>query len=318
MTDLRIGINLWSQRTSWPDFLDAARRVDALGYRSLWTWDHLHAIFGDPLQDIFEGYTTLGAWAQATRHVELGLMVGANTFRNPGLVAKSVATLDHISGGRAILGIGGAWFEYEHHAHGIDFGSGFGQRLDWLDESVGAMRALLDGGTVTSPEGGRYAFRGLRHHPQPLRGHVPVMIGGTGRRKTLRTIAKYADMWNASGTPEEARELDAVLREHCDAVGRDQREIERTINLWMVIRDDPKEAERVWAAQMAHNDVRLEDSLEPSRPLLMTVDQLAERLLEYVDAGFDGLIAELPAPYDVETIERLIGEVKPLVDRGSR
>jgi alkanesulfonate monooxygenase SsuD/methylene tetrahydromethanopterin reductase-like flavin-dependent oxidoreductase (luciferase family) len=115
MTKHIVGINLWSQASSWPDFLAAAKRVDALGYDSLWTWDHLHAIVGDPQQAIFEGYVTLGAWAASTKHVQLGLMVGANTFRNPGLVVKSITTLDHASGGRAILGIGGAWFDLMDH-----------------------------------------------------------------------------------------------------------------------------------------------------------------------------------------------------------
>jgi len=315
VTDLKLGINLWSQRSSWPEFLEAARRVDRLGYRSLWTWDHVHAIFGDPLQDIFEAYVTLGAWAQATERVQLGLMVGANTFRNPGIVAKSIATLDHVSNGRAILGIGGAWFAYEHEAHGIEFGTGFGQRLDWLDESVAAMSALLAGETVTSPEGGHYRFSELRHNPLPLH-RVPVMIGGTGRKKTLRTLAKFGDQWNAFGTPEQLRELDGVLREHCAAVGRDHGEIERTVNLWLVIRDDPKEAERVWGEAMAHNDVARKDWFEESRPILGTVEQVAERLLEYAAVGFDGVIAEVPSPFDTETLERLIGEVKPIVDRG--
>jgi alkanesulfonate monooxygenase SsuD/methylene tetrahydromethanopterin reductase-like flavin-dependent oxidoreductase (luciferase family) len=315
VTDLKLGVNLWSQRTSWADFLETAVLVDRLGYRSLWTWDHLHAIFGDPLQDIFEAYTTLGAWAQATQQVEIGLMVGANTFRNPGLVAKSIATLDHISNGRAILGIGGAWFDYEHTAHGIDFGTGFGQRLDWLDESVAAMTGLLRGDTVTSPEGGRYAFSELRHNPLPVRPHLPVMIGGTGRKKTLRTLAKYGDMWNAFGTPEKVAELDGVLREHCDAVGRDEREIQRTVNLWFVIRDDPLEGERVWAEAMAHSGVPRDEWFSESRPVIGTSEQVAERLRQYAAVGFDGVIAEFPSPFDHETIERLIGEVKPLVDQ---
>ncbi len=147
--------------------LDAAKRVDRLGYDHLWTWDHLYAIFGDPYQPIFEGYTTLAAWAMATEQTRLGLLVGANTFRNPGLVAKTIATLDHISDGRAILGLGGAWFDLEHQAHGIDFGSGFGQRLDWLDESVAAIRRLLDGETVTSEPGGHYPFDDLRSTIRP-------------------------------------------------------------------------------------------------------------------------------------------------------
>jgi alkanesulfonate monooxygenase SsuD/methylene tetrahydromethanopterin reductase-like flavin-dependent oxidoreductase (luciferase family) len=178
MKNVKLGILLWSQATDWASFERGARRVDELGYDSLWTWDHLYAIFGDPYQPIFEGWMSLAAWAKVTARVELGLLVGANTFRNPGLVAKLATTLDHISDGRAVLGIGGAWFELEHTAHGIEFGRGFGQRLDWLDESVGAMRALLDGEEVTSPPDGRYHMDALRHQPIPLQRRVPIMIGG--------------------------------------------------------------------------------------------------------------------------------------------
>ena len=134
MSKTKFGILLWSQG-GWPEMLRAAKMIDRLGYDHLWTWDHLYAIFGDPYQPIFEGWSLLNAWARETEKTQVGLLVGANTFRNPGLVAKIVATLDHVSDGRAILGIGGAWFDLEHQAHGIDFGSGFGQRLDWLDEA---------------------------------------------------------------------------------------------------------------------------------------------------------------------------------------
>ena len=109
MSDAKLGVLLWSQATDWPSFERSARRIDELGYDSLWTWDHLYAIFGDPYQPIFEGWMTLAAWAKVTSNVRLGLLVGANTFRNPGLVAKEATTLDHLSGGRAVLGIGGAW-----------------------------------------------------------------------------------------------------------------------------------------------------------------------------------------------------------------
>ncbi len=316
MTDLKIGINLWSQAATWPEMLDAARRVDRLGYDSLWTWDHLYAIIGAPDQPILEGWGMLHAWAVATERVRLGLLVGANTFRNPGLVAKLAATLDHVSGGRAILGLGGAWMDEEHEAHGIDFGSGFGERLDWLEESVAACRALLDGGTVTSAPGSRYAFHELRHAPAPLQAHLPIMVGGNGRTKTLRTIARHADMWNGFGTPDELAELDGVLRAHCADVGRDEREIERTSNLWLVIRDSAEEAAAVWRATMAHNTTTPEAEAEPYRPLLGPPALVAERLRAYVAAGFGTTIVEVPAPYDVETLERLIGEVKPLVDAG--
>src|SRR3954452_10961048 len=157
VAELRLGVNLWSQASDWPSFLRAARRADELGFDHLWTWDHVLAIFGDPDQPIFEGYTALAALAQATERARLGLFVGANTFRNPGLVAKAVATIDHISGGRAMVGLGGAWFEAEHRAFGIDFGSGFGQRLDWLPAGAAAAVRPLGGREVTSEHGGRYA-----------------------------------------------------------------------------------------------------------------------------------------------------------------
>lgn len=315
---IRVGALLWPQRTTWPELRDAAVLADEAGLDSIWTWDHLHAIVGHPDQAIFEGWTTLAAWAAVTHRVRLGLMVGANTFRNPGLTAKAAVTVDHVSEGRTWLGIGGAWFEHEHTAHGIDFGSGFGQRLDRMDESVAAMKTLLAGGTVTSEPGAHYAFHDLRHAPLPVRGPggIPIMIGGNGRTKTLRTIARYGDMWNAFGTADEVRELDGVLRDHCAAVGRDEREIERTINLWMVVRDDEAEARRAWEALAAANRCPIEAITEPGRPLLGSPRAIADAILAYVDAGFATAIVELPAPYDVETIERLIGEVKPLVDAG--
>ncbi len=129
--------------------------------------------------------------------------------------------------------------EPEHTAHGIDFGSGFGQRLDWLDESVAAIVPLLAGQSVTSAPGGRYHFDDLRHHPLPIQAHLPIMIGGSGEKKTLRTVAKYADMWNAMGTPEFIAHKVEVLQGHCDAVGRDISEIEFTLGVKLTIRDYP-------------------------------------------------------------------------------
>jgi alkanesulfonate monooxygenase SsuD/methylene tetrahydromethanopterin reductase-like flavin-dependent oxidoreductase (luciferase family) len=315
VSDFKIGINLWSQVGTWPELLDTARLVEELGYEELWTWDHVKAIFGDPDQPIFEGWTTITAWAMATKKVRLGLMVGANTFRNPALVAKIVTTLDHVSGGRAILGIGGAWFELEHREFGIEFGRSPGERLDWLDESVSAIRTLVSGGSVTSPAGGHYNFDGLTISPLPLQKRLPILIGGNGRTKTLRTLAKYGDKWNAFGLPAEVRELDGVLRRHCEEVGRDEREIERSINLWVVIRDSEAEARRQWATWLDLNKTPASRANEPSRPVFGTPETIAERLLEYVDAGFTTTAVEMPAPYDRETLERLAREVRPLVTK---
>jgi alkanesulfonate monooxygenase SsuD/methylene tetrahydromethanopterin reductase-like flavin-dependent oxidoreductase (luciferase family) len=223
-------------------------------------------------------------------------------------------TLDHVSGGRAILGIGGAWFEPEHQAHGIDFGSGFGQRLDWLEESAAAMAALLRGGAVTSEPGGRYAFEDLRLIPGPVRGRLPIMIGGSGEKKTLRTIAKYADMWNGMGTAEFLAHKIEVLKRHCDEVGRDIAEIEFTAGCKPVIRSSAAEARKVWGAQMAHNRTPMADVEDDDTFWIGTPEDVAGRMRELKAIGFNTFIGELAAPFDAETMERWITEVRPLVD----
>ncbi len=316
MNDLKLGILLWNQATDWPSYLDAVRRIDALGYDHLWAWDHLYAIFGDPYQPIFEGWASLSASAMATEHIRLGLLVGANTFRNPGLVAKLATTLDHISGGRAILGMGGAWMQPEHQAYGIDFGSGFGQRLDWLEESASAVQSMLAGQVVTSAPGGRYAFDEARVAPLPVQQHLPIMIGGSGERKTLRTVARHADMWNAMGEPDVLAHKIEVLRAHCEDAGRDIAEIEFTLGVKLTIRDSEAEADRVWRAAMAHNRTPMADVEDDVTFLNGTPEQVAERIAPFVELGFRTIISEQPAPYDTETLERFIGEVKPLLERG--
>jgi alkanesulfonate monooxygenase SsuD/methylene tetrahydromethanopterin reductase-like flavin-dependent oxidoreductase (luciferase family) len=240
--------------------------------------------------------------------------VGANTFRNPGLVAKLLTTIDHVSDGRAICGIGGAWFELEHTAHGIDFGSGFGQRLNWMDESVEALRALFDGQAVSSKPGAHYAFDDLRLEPPPLQPHLPILIGGSGEKKTLRTVAKYADQWNAMGSIEKLRHKDSVLRSHCDAVGRDESLIERTVGCKPIIRDSEAEARRVWETTMELNRTPMADVEDDDTFWVGTPEQLAEKMIACREIGFATFLAEMAAPYDVETLERWIGEVKPMVD----
>jgi alkanesulfonate monooxygenase SsuD/methylene tetrahydromethanopterin reductase-like flavin-dependent oxidoreductase (luciferase family) len=316
MTDLKCGVLLWNQAASWAEMLDAAKRVDRLGYDHLWTWDHLYPIFGDTNQPFFEGWSLLHAWAMATEKARLGLLVGAIPYRNPGLVAKLATTLDHVSNRRAILGMGGAWFNFEADAHGIDFGRSPGERLDWLDEALGAMRTVLDGGEVTSPADGHYRFKALRQLPRPVQAHLPIMIGGSGERKTLRSVARYADMWNAMGPLDTMRHKVNVLQGHCADVGRDPAEIEYTLGVKLTLRDSKDEAERVWRATMEHNKTPLSDVENDLTFVNGTPEQVAEMLLPYVELGFRTVISEQPAPYDTETLERFIGEVKPLVDRG--
>jgi F420-dependent oxidoreductase-like protein len=301
---VKFGAQLWPQATSWPDFADAAIAAEQAGWDSIWTWDHLLAIFGPWEQPIFEGWMTLCGIAPVTKKVRLGLMVGANTFRNPGLTAKLATTLDHVSGGRAVLGIGGAWFEREHDAFGIDFGSGVGERLDRLDESVMIMRRLLDGERF-SHEGRFYTLHDALCEPRPVQQKLPILVGGSGPKKTLRTTARYADMWNTSGTVDEVRQKVETLEAHCADAGRNPKEIERTVSFPIVIRDDAKAAQKALDGLLAHNGAA---DLNGVPLLLGSPRQITDELRPYVELGFETMIARLPGPHDRETLAR-IGEV---------
>jgi alkanesulfonate monooxygenase SsuD/methylene tetrahydromethanopterin reductase-like flavin-dependent oxidoreductase (luciferase family) len=311
MTHVKFGALAWNQYTDWTGLRAAGIRADELGFDSIWTWDHLYPIVGSHEGPIFEGWLTLAAWAEATERAQIGLMVGANTFRNPALVAKMATTLDHISGGRAVLGIGGAWFETEHRAYGIEFGGSPGERLRWLEEAVRIMRGMLH---AEEPSGERfYATHHVRNDPAPVQERLPLLIGGGGEKKTLRIVARYADACNVGGGFENVKRKDEILREHCAEVGRDESEIERTAGMGMcIIRDDPAEAKRV-----ADSTFRRNGSAQPwKNQLVGTVEQVAEAMRPFLGIGFNHFIIGFPAPHDAETMERLIGEVKPLLEQG--
>jgi alkanesulfonate monooxygenase SsuD/methylene tetrahydromethanopterin reductase-like flavin-dependent oxidoreductase (luciferase family) len=307
---VKFALQLWSQTTTWPAFRDAAVAAEEAGWDSIWTWDHLLAIFGPWEQPIFEGWSVLAALGPVTKRVRLGLMVGANTFRNPGLTAKLATTLDHVSSGRAVLGIGGAWFDREHDAFGIEFGASPGERLGWLDEAVMLMRRLLDGELVTH-EGPRYRMHDALCRPRPIQAHLPILIGGSGRRKTLRTVAERADAWNTSGSIDQVTDTLSTLREHCEAVGRDIASIEKTVSFPLVVRDDEASARERVRVLLAANGTTVEDfeGFLAGSPV-----QLADALRPYIALGFETVIVRMPGPYDRETIER-IGEVGELLDR---
>jgi F420-dependent oxidoreductase-like protein len=299
--DLRFGAQLWSQASDWPDFRDAVLAAEDAGWDDAWTWDHLLAIQGPWEQPIFEGWTALAAAAAVTSRVRLGLLVGANTFRRPGLTAKLATTLDHISAGRAVLGIGGAWFEREHDAFDIDFGSGFGERLDRLDESVAILRRLLDGERF-SFEGTFYTVRDAICRPRPIQAHLPILIGGSGPKKTLRTVALRGDAWNTSGPLEEVTRHLGILAEHCAAVGRDLADIELTISFPIVIRNTEADARAAFDVLLRHNGITKIDGV-PN--LAGPPESVAGELRPFVDLGIRHIMVRMPAPYDRETIERL-------------
>jgi alkanesulfonate monooxygenase SsuD/methylene tetrahydromethanopterin reductase-like flavin-dependent oxidoreductase (luciferase family) len=309
MTDpIKLGALAWNQYTDWRDLREAGVRADRLGYDSIWTWDHLYPIVGSDDGPILEGWLTLAAWAEATERAQIGLMVGANPFRNPALVAKMATTLDHISDGRAVLGIGAAWFETEHVAYGLEFGESPGERLRWLEEAVKIMRGMLHG---EEPSGERfYTAKNVRNDPPPVQDRLPLLIGGGGEKKTLRIVARYADACNVGGGFDSVKRKDEILRRHCEEVGRDESEIERTVGMGMcVIRDDPAEAERVAAAIFERNG-----NAEPwKNQMVGTPEQIAERMRPYLGIGFRHFIVGFPSPHDAESMERLAREVKPML-----
>ena len=310
MTPVRFGLHMWPQATTWPELRDTAILADECGFDSLWTWDHLVSIQGPIDQPAFDGWSLICAWGALTARATVGLLVGANTLRHPAITAKHAITLDHITGGRAVLGIGGGWVEAEHTAFGVPFGTGFGERLDRLDESVRLIRALLAGEVVT--ETGRfYAFDGAVAAPLPLRRPLPILVGGSGPTKTLATVARSADMWNHLFVGmDAARAASANLDGHLDRVGRDPATLERTISIPIIIRDDPAEARAAFRRAIAANGADVDAAWHE---LAGPPEHVVPVLAELREIGFDHVIFRMPAPFDRETIERA-EEVRGLLD----
>jgi len=215
-----------------PTLARVAREADAAGFDSIWVMDHFFQIRGiGPVEDpMLEGWTTLGYLAANTRRARLGLMVGGVHYRLPGLWVKAATTLDVLSGGRAWLGIGAAWNQEESEALGFPMPP-LGTRFEMLEETLRIAHAMWDGerGTGARFDGAHYTATRLLNAPQSLsRPRVPIMVGGGGERKTLRLVARYADATNVFGGPDVLRRKYAILREHCETVGRPFEEIERS------------------------------------------------------------------------------------------
>ena len=293
----------------WLELLDLARALDQRSrFDFFWIADALTPN-GSLDATRLEAWTALAAVAQATSRIRLGLLVSGNAYRHPSVLAKMVTTLDHISGGRAYLGLGGAWFEREHDAFGLDFGASVGERLTWLDESVGIIRRLLDGETVNH-DGPRYHLVDAICRPLPVQAHLPILVGGSGPQKTLRTVARHADAWNTSGQFERVAETVATLDAHCAEIGRDPAAIERTLSFPIVIRDREADAAAAWQRLTAANGIGDAGHV----PHLLGSPQLAaDAIRPYLSLGFTTIICRMPAPFDRETVDRM-GEVRSLLE----
>ena len=312
---MRFGAAFWIQRTDWPSLRDAALAAERAGFDSLWFDDHLLADEGDWRDPKLEGWAALAALAPLTSRARLGLLVAANTFRNPGLTAKLATTLDHLSGGRLILGLGGGWFEREHQAFGLDFGAGFGERLDRLEESIGLIERLLAGEHVTH-DGRLYRMVDAVCEPRPIQGRLPIMIGGSGREKTLRTVARHADMWNAYAAPERVTESLAILRARCAEIDRPFEAIDKTVYMEVVIRATDSEVQDSWTKVEERHGIRGRVGSDGTARLLNAggpPHAVADYVRQFEALGIDEVIWIFRNPFDLETMARL-GEVRRLLE----
>ena len=294
---------------------EIASTAESSGFDSLFVMDHLHQIpsIGPPENWMLEGNTALAGLAARTSKINLGLLVGGVTYRNPALMAKITTTLDVISGGRAILGIGAAWFEQEHVDYGFDFPP-LGQRFERLEDALQIFRAMFTQDKATI-EGKHHRVREARNNPRPIRGDIPIMIGGSGEKKTLRMVAQYADASNFFGDAERIRHLVSVLEGHCERLGRDISEITKTRLGTLIIGPTHEDAERKLDALRRRPGV-------PERMLATVVagdpDTVAEGATELLDAGLDALIFNMPDNHDVEAVALLGQTLGPLMaERGA-
>jgi alkanesulfonate monooxygenase SsuD/methylene tetrahydromethanopterin reductase-like flavin-dependent oxidoreductase (luciferase family) len=310
----KLGVHIMTYGATWPEVASFAKEVDRLGYDFLLMHDHLLATQGNLHQPFFESYTTLGAFAIITQQVHLGHLTVGNPFRNPGVVAKATATLDHISNGRMTLCLGAGSLPEEFPPHGLAVGQTLGDRLRALDESLSIVTRILAGEEVTfdSPN---YHMDRIKHRPMPLQKHIPVIVGASGEKVGLRIAATYADYWQMSVGPsdfDEFRHKKEVLDRWCRDVGRDRAVIKNVPEGAFILRETRAEADAAFKAYSSHfswtDEIR---TIMESTLFAGPSDEVAARLRPLREAGIDGLIYQALPPYDFETIRRLATEVAP-------
>ena len=303
---MRLGINLWPQNATWPELRKHALLADQHGFDSLWVWDHFYSINGDLHRPNLEGWQIQAAYAAITSNVRVGCLVSGITHRHPAVLANMATTLDNISDGRAILGIGAAWNALEHNAYGLDLGTPR-ERSDRFAEATKVIRKLVDGERVTH-SGTYYDLEGAEVLVRPVQKRLPILIGGGGERRTLRTTARYADMWHGWGTPEQIAHKLGVLRAHCDEVGRDPNQIEGVSGKRVVLRKDRAEGQRV-LEQIA----RRHGMTSAPDAFIGSPEQVIDIISSYAAVGVKEFIFPFTTPFDTETIERLASDVLPRI-----
>jgi F420-dependent oxidoreductase-like protein len=304
--DMRFGIQTPQAGVAFDELLEIWRFIDReTRFDGLWMMDHLVPPMegADPAFACFESWTSLAAASQVTERVRLGCLVSANTFRHPALLAKMAATLDHASRGRLEIGIGAGWHEAEHRAFGIRLGP-MQERQDRLEEAAGLLRAVLEAEKPVSFYGAHYQLEEATFSPRFFqKPHPPLVIGGGGERRTLRTVARFADVTNLAGTVSDVAHKLEVLRRHCDAVGRDYDAIEKTLHVPVFVHDDAGAVERVAAFVAAEDGVPVEDAIAglPLGPW----PHVRDVLHRYAELGFTRLILPAPGPWDRDGLRAL-------------
>jgi alkanesulfonate monooxygenase SsuD/methylene tetrahydromethanopterin reductase-like flavin-dependent oxidoreductase (luciferase family) len=227
---MRFGLDVAQQRMSWDELVSRVQFAEELGFDGAWGFDHFQAMYGDGPGEVFEGMTTLAALAGLTSRIRLGLLVTGVTYRHPSVFATEAVTIDHASHGRLELSLGAAWFDREHDELGIPFPSTT-ERFDLLEDALEIVTRLFTG-DVVSYRGQRVSLRDAQLRPTPVQQpHPPIWIGGSGPRRTLPLVAKYADVWHAWGTPNSLRDTNLRLDELAAEAGRDSASILRASSL---------------------------------------------------------------------------------------
>jgi len=282
-----------------------AREAEAAGFDTVLVMDHLYQLpgIGAPENAMLEAYTTLGALASATSTIQLSALVTGNTYRNPALLAKTVTTLDVVSKGRAILGIGAGWFEREHHDYGFEFGT-FGQRFERLEEALTIIAPMLKG-EPASLDGKWYTARGAMNNPR-VRPTVPIMLGGSGEQKAFRLAARFADHMNVICDVDDLAHKVTVLRQRCEEIGRDPATLATSYLIMGLVGETEQEAKEL--GESVPEDRR-------NRAFVGTPDQVAEQIQEKVlGAGIDGITINLIRNgHRPGVVTRVGAALKPLV-----
>ncbi len=305
---IRFGIQTPQQHTSWQEMLSLWQEADALGFDTAWTFDHLIPIFSHPEGPCLEGWTTLAALAVATRKVRLGVLVTGNTYRFPPLLAKMATTVDIISQGRLILGLGAGWFELEHRLYGIPFPK-VADRLAMLDEALEVIKRLWTEEKAHFT-GKYYQLSDAPFFPKPVQSpHPPILVGAGGERVALGIVARHADIWNTFGSPEVFRRKVALLNQHCQKAGRDPHAIEKSVLIQMALTSDPAEKRRALERYAATWKTTPEEAREWM--LVGDPEEIREQVRRFAAVGVTHFVLSLYPPYDRASLRRFAQEVIP-------